>query len=278
MRAAARELAGRPRVAFAEPDWIRRVDACDPAVCWHLEPEPGANVVQAHQGGATGAGQTVAVVDTGVVSGVGDLDGQVVARLRCGAGGCGPAVATPTRVHGTEVASMVAAADDADGTTGVAPGATIVSYRVDATGGGIPISYLRAALDHIAADDTIDVVNLSLGGSQWSALEREGIDAVLDSGKVVVASAGNAGDRDTTTFAMTSSERGRLRVVIYRYASTTVVRVLTGGSQAAGRPRLRWTGKTSSGAFVRGTFSYVIEASDAAGNTSRSRRHRVRVL
>ena len=258
MRAAARELAGRPRVAFAEPDWIRRVDACDPAVCWHLEPEPGANVVQAHQGGATGAGQTVAVVDTGVVSGVGDLDGQVVARLRCGAGGCGPAVATPTSVHGTEVASMIAAAD--------------------ATGGGIPISYLRAALDHIAADDTIDVVNLSLGGSQWSALEREGIDAVLDSGKVVVASAGNAGDRDTTTFAMTSSERGRLRVVIYRYASTTVVRVLTGGSQAAGRPRLRWTGKTSSGAFVRGTFSYVIEASDAAGNTSRSRRHRVRVL
>jgi hypothetical protein len=86
------------------------------------------------------------------------------------------------------------------------------------------------------------------------------------------------GDRDTTTFAMTSSERGRLRVVIYRYASTTVVRVLTGGTQAAGRQRLSWTGKTSSGAYVRGTFSYVIEATDAAGNTSRSRRHRIRVL
>jgi hypothetical protein len=86
------------------------------------------------------------------------------------------------------------------------------------------------------------------------------------------------GDRDTTTFAMTSSERGRLRVVIYRYASTTVVRVLVSGTQAAGRQRLSWTGKTSSGAFLRGTFSHVIEATDAAGNTSRSGRHRIRVL
>jgi hypothetical protein len=86
------------------------------------------------------------------------------------------------------------------------------------------------------------------------------------------------GDRDTTNFAMTSSERGRLRVVIYRYASTTVVRVLTTGSQAGGRQRVTWTGKTSSGAWLRGRFSYVIEATDAAGNTSRSRRNYVRVL
>jgi hypothetical protein len=86
------------------------------------------------------------------------------------------------------------------------------------------------------------------------------------------------GDRDTTTFAMTSSERGRLRVVIYRYASTKVVRVLQSGTLAAGRQRVTWTGKTSAGAWLRGTFSYVLEATDAAGNTSRSRRHRVRVL
>jgi hypothetical protein len=86
------------------------------------------------------------------------------------------------------------------------------------------------------------------------------------------------GDRDTTTFAMTSSERGRLRVVIYRYASTAVVRVLVSGPRAAGRQRLGWSGRTSSGALLRGTFSYVLEATDAAGNTSRSRRHRVRVL
>ena len=195
VRAAARRLAGRPGVAFAEPDWIRRVDTCDPDVCWHLQPSPGADVVAAHQGGDTGDGETVAVVDTGVATGVADLADQVSARLRCTDGGCGPAVAAPTISHGTEVASVVAALDNATGTTGVAPGATVVSYRVDAAGGGIPISYLRQALLRIAGDDQIDVVNLSLGGSQWSEAERDAVDAVLDSGKVVVASAGNTGDR-----------------------------------------------------------------------------------
>src|SRR5215211_7137066 len=57
VRAAARRLAARPDVAFAEPDWIRRVEtagACDPAVCWHLQPRPGADVVQAHTQGHRG--------------------------------------------------------------------------------------------------------------------------------------------------------------------------------------------------------------------------------
>lgn len=80
VRAAARRLAGRPGVAYAEPDWVRRVDACDPDACWHLQPRPGANVVQAHQGGASGAGRTVAVVDTGVAAGVPDLAGRVGER------------------------------------------------------------------------------------------------------------------------------------------------------------------------------------------------------
>jgi hypothetical protein len=195
VRAAARRLAARPGVAFAEPDWIRRVDDCDPEVCWHLQPSPGANVVQARQGGATGAGQTVAVVDTGVATGVADLAGRVSARLRCTDTGCATASTAPVIVHGTEVASVVAALDNTTGTTGVAPGATIVSYQVDGDGGGIPISYLRQALLEIADDPQIDVVNLSLGGSQWSQAERDAVDAVLDAGKVVVASAGNTGDR-----------------------------------------------------------------------------------
>jgi hypothetical protein len=86
------------------------------------------------------------------------------------------------------------------------------------------------------------------------------------------------GDRDTTTFAMTSSERGRQRVVVYRYASTKVARVVPGDQRAAGRQRVTWSGTTSSGALLRGRFSCVIETTDAAGNTSRSRRHTVRVL
>jgi hypothetical protein len=190
VRAAARRLAGRPGVASAEPDWLRRVDDCDPDICWHLQPnqgaEHGADVVAAHDAGATGTGRTVAVVDTGVREAIPDdphtgadeaddldLGDRIAARWRCRDTGCVPAVATPTSSHGTEVASVIVAADDGDGTTGVAPGATVVSYRVDSTGGGIPISYLRQALLHIAADD-IDVVNLSLGGSQGPRPSRRG--------------------------------------------------------------------------------------------------------
>jgi hypothetical protein len=77
---------------------------------------------------------------------------------------------------------------------------------------------------------------------------------------------------------MTSSERARLRVVIYRYASTRVVRLLQSGAQAAGRQRVTWSGRTSAGAWLPGAFSDVIEAADTAGNTSTSERHRVRVL
>jgi subtilisin family serine protease len=39
------------------------------------------------------------------------------------------------------------------------------------------------------------VVNLSLGGSQWSEAEQQAIAIVQATGKVVVASAGNTGDR-----------------------------------------------------------------------------------
>jgi hypothetical protein len=151
----------------------------------------------------------VAVVDTGVrepipddpatadVDEANDLDlgDRVAERWRCRASGCVAAEATPTIAHGTEVASVIAASDDNDGTTGVAPEATIVSYRVDDTGGAIPVSFLRSALLQIAADPAIDVVNLSLGGSQWSEAERQAVAIVLATGKAVVASAGNTGDR-----------------------------------------------------------------------------------
>jgi hypothetical protein len=57
-----------------------------------------------------------------------------------------------------------------------------------------------------------------------------------------------------------------------------VVRVLVSGELAAGRQRMPWTGKTSSGAWLRGPFPDVPEATDLAGNTSGSQRHYVRVL
>jgi hypothetical protein len=77
---------------------------------------------------------------------------------------------------------------------------------------------------------------------------------------------------------MTSSEPGRLRVVISRADGAAVVRSPQSDPQPAGRRRLGWTGRTAAGTWLRGRFSYVIEATDAAGNTARSGRHTVHVL
>jgi hypothetical protein len=121
VRAAARRLADRPEVAFAEPDWIRRVDACAPTAWWQLRPRPGANVVGAHGHGHRDPCRTVAVVDTGVATGVADLAGRVGQRWRCTNGGCVPWSKRPATSHGNEVASVIAALDNTRGTTGVAP-------------------------------------------------------------------------------------------------------------------------------------------------------------
>jgi hypothetical protein len=82
------------------------------------------------------------------------------------------------------------------------------------------------------------------------------------------------GDRDTTTFAMNSSEAGRLTVVIQHPVTSKAVMVLR-GLRAAGRQRISWSGRSASGQWLRGRFAYVIESMDAAGNTARSGRHGV---
>ena len=197
VRAAAERLAGEVGVAWAEPDWLRHLDACGAGVdCWHLDASHGVDADAAHTAGKTGGGSTVAVVDTGV-AGIADLGARVVSRRACNAGGtCTTSTVAPAISHGTEVASLVAAADDDRGITGVAPDAHIRAWKVDDANGGIPVSALVGALQEIASNPTfadVDVVNLSLGGPQSSTAEQHAIDAVLAAGKSVVASAGNDG-------------------------------------------------------------------------------------
>ena len=192
--ALAGRLAARPGVAFAEPDWIRHTNACDPSVCWYLD-TAGVNAFPVHTAGRKGAGSTVAVIDTGVAP-ISELGSRVTGRWTCDPT-CAPDTGSPdpvTFAHGTEVASLVAAEDDADGITGVAPEANIKAFKVDGPGGGLPVSALVSALDTIAGDATIDVVNMSLGGLESSTGEEFAIDSALAAGKTIVAAAGNDGN------------------------------------------------------------------------------------
>ncbi|MBA3451091.1 MAG: S8 family serine peptidase [Chloroflexia bacterium] len=101
--------------------------------------------------------------------------------------------------HGTHTAGIAAAIDDTDGVVGVAPGARIWAIKVlDANGEG-SFSDVICGLDFVVANqNTIDVVNLSLGGPgsddqcNVNAIPfHQAICNVVAAGIPVVAAAGN---------------------------------------------------------------------------------------
>ena len=144
---------------------------------------------------ATGEGQVVAVVDTGVRGSHSDLVGRVdcsigadfsVTSLRSVDDGC-----FDPHGHGTHVAGIVSAiSGNAKGVAGISK-ATIMPVRVlDAQGNGL-ISRINAgiiwAADHAVG---VDVINLSLGSDETTAYDAA-IQHALDKDIAVVVAAGN---------------------------------------------------------------------------------------
>lgn len=83
--------------------------------------------------------------------------------------------------------------------SGMAPGAYLMSYRLD----GDTAEFL-AAVDDVVADQA-DALNISLGHSRWLTTDaandpiREALDAAVDAGTIVAASSGNAGANGDTS-------------------------------------------------------------------------------
>lgn len=176
--------------------------------------------------GAKGKGIKVGIIDMGANSahpsfandetcGFNSTDKKLYA-FDCNtsaAGHCtGPNPEAPTgagdvRSHGVHTASTAAgntidntatpAPALPDGTTmsGVAPCATVYSYRVSDASGSLPNSAISAAIEAIVTDG-MDVANFSIGptcgggGSPWGNDDRDFLDAI-DADVFVAASAGN---------------------------------------------------------------------------------------
>ena len=136
-----------------------------------------------------GAGQVVAVIDSGVDGTHPDLAGQVLSGIDyVASGGNGWSDACG---HGTHVAGIVAAsAGNGLGVEGLAPDARILPVRVldDDCGGW---DYNIAAGVIWAAEHGAGVINLSLGGPDGEDAVRASVSYAVARGSVVIAAVGN---------------------------------------------------------------------------------------
>jgi subtilisin family serine protease len=139
----------------------------------------------------------VAVLDTGVDPTHPDLAANIVGGFNSYTKKNDP---IDDNGHGTHVTGIVAALDNNIGVVGVAPEARIWAAKVlDKTGFGwdenvvAGIDWVISRKRELGGDW---IMNLSLGSSQSSPLEKEAFRKVVDEGIIVVAAAGNRGFAD----------------------------------------------------------------------------------
>ena len=162
------------------------------------EPSAGAAAINAplawHT--ATGAGVTVAVMDSGIAEHPDLAPGKVAARVNFVYSGSRDSL--DPAGHGTHIAGIIAA--NGSEFRGVAPDARLVSLRVlDANGYGYLRDVVRA-FDWVLryhVQQNIKVLNLSWGAPHATSYHSDLVSALAESawfaGVTVVAAAGNAG-------------------------------------------------------------------------------------
>ncbi|MGW4676009.1 type VII secretion-associated serine protease mycosin [Streptomyces sp. NPDC004324] len=149
---------------------------------------------------STGRGITVAVIDSGVNPGVGDLKGQVLPGLDEAPASPGDEH-TDYEGHGTGMAVVIAGTGKANGgagTFGLAPGVKILPVRIPDRGldGGRYTKEFSETVSRgirYAVDSGAQVINISLAVSEGSAQLTAAVKYALDKGSLIFAGVGNSG-------------------------------------------------------------------------------------
>lgn len=179
------QLSADPQVETVEADPIRYLMA---------QTQPwGIAKVQADQvSDVSAGGKTVCIIDSGYDINNPDLSGnQHTGTNNSGTGNW----YVPGGSHGTHVAGTIAGINNSEGVVGVLPNQNINLHIIkvfNAEGWGYS-SDLADAVETCASNGA-DVVNMSLGGAGSSTSESNRLAAVANSGVLLVAAAGNAGD------------------------------------------------------------------------------------
>lgn len=187
--------------------------------------------IAAWQSGATGSGETIAIVDTGIDTDSPEFAGRIHPDSRDVAGSRSIEAEDD---HGTNVALVAAAARNNSGILGIAYDSRVLVLRGDRPGScaadtpdntdnscSLLDSDIARGIDQAVASGAA-VVNLSLGGSAPSTTMRNAVRRASAAGVVIVISAGNSGDGSTsgvnpnepTDFASGIREAGGDNVII----------------------------------------------------------------
>ncbi len=150
-------LRSDPQVAYVNEDRPVSVDAQTlPTGINRIDGELSSTV---SGDGSGSVNVDVAVIDTGISTSHPDLNvvgGKV----------CNGTTFNDKNGHGSHVAGIIAARDDAQGVVGVAPGARLWAVRVLGPNGSGSFSQVICGVDFVTANaGTIEVANMSLGGS-----------------------------------------------------------------------------------------------------------------
>jgi subtilisin len=155
--AAVRALRADPQVAAVVPD--REVHLAAQMLPTGINRVDGERSSTVSGNGSGSVNVDIAILDTGIDTSHPDLN--VVGGVACNGSGY-----KDGHGHGTHVAGIAAARDNATGVVGVAPGARLWAVRVLSSSGSGSWSNLICGVDWVTRNAArIEVANMSLGGS-----------------------------------------------------------------------------------------------------------------
>jgi len=164
-----------------------KVQKLEQTVPWGIE---RIQATTAQQAGYTGTGVKIAILDTGIDNTHEDLNVKGGYSVFTDSANSDPF--KDGDGHGTHVAGTVAALNNTIGVIGVAYNVDLYAVKVlDNTGSG---SYAGIAQGiEWAINNGMNIINMSLGGSQSSSILENWCNLANNSGLLLVAAAGNSG-------------------------------------------------------------------------------------
>ena len=159
------------------------VDNINAEVVWGGA-EDATNVIP----GQGGAGIKLGIIDTGVHCTHEDLTPD----CNFGANFVNPPFQGDDHGHGTHVAGLAAARDNGLGTIGTAPEASLYGIKVLNSFGSGSWSAVASGILW-SADNGMNVINMSLGGSSFNQAVADAVEYAQGKGVLIVSAAGNSG-------------------------------------------------------------------------------------